>query len=206
MRFLTPASALLLAVFAACGPRAVDMRCTPFASPEELAERPSPYDSVEVAVDSARAKLCYSRPSTRGRVVFGELVPWDVLWRTGANEATIIHLSRDAEVAGLDVRRGSYSVYTVPGEDEWQLVLNASTGQWGQTRDVTLPNGQVSANSYTPEVQADEVGRVPVETQAIDFVEQLTAELSVAGDREVRLTLDWETTRIVVPIRFVERD
>jgi hypothetical protein len=71
-----------------------------------------------VVVDSARAKICYSRPYARGRVIFGDLVPWDTLWRTGANEPTIIFLNRRATIAGMEVRQGSYSIYTVPGEHE----------------------------------------------------------------------------------------
>lgn len=203
-RFIRLTCALSIAA-AACGPGQVAMECTPYATPEDLAQRPSPFDSVEVTVDSARAKLCYSRPFARGRVVFGgELVPWDVLWRTGANEPTIIHLNRPAEIAGLTVEPGSYSIYTVPSQEQWVVVVNASTGQWGQTRDMMTPGGSMSNNAYTPEVEAEEVGRAPVATEAIDeHVEQFTARFGPPMAEGADLLFEWETTRIVVPLRFV---
>jgi len=189
-------------VVAACGPSEVVMECSPYASPEQLAERPSPYDSVEVSVDSAQAKLCYSRPSANGRVVFGELVPWDVLWRTGANEPTILILDQDAEIAGLPVEAGKYSIYTVPSQGQWTVVVNASTGQWGQTLETTLPDGTVPPSSYTADVQAEEVGRAPIRTEQVDFVEQFTASFGPPSGSSVDLFFDWEATRVVVPVRF----
>lgn len=188
----------------ACGLSAPTMACTPYASGEDLLARPSPYDSVEVALGLGRAKICYSRPLARGRVVFGDLVPWDTLWRTGANEPTILHLSQAARIAGLEVERGSYSIYTVPGEQQWQVVVNSSTTQWGQTRDVTLPNGGVSQNAYTGEVQAQEVGRRPIEFLEIEHVEQFTASFAQPSGVSTEIYFDWATTRIAVPIELIE--
>lgn len=189
-------------VVSACGPGEVVMHCTPYASPEQLAERPSLYDSVEVMVDSARIKLCYSRPYANGRVIFGGLVPWDTLWRTGANEPTIIYLSHDAEIAGMAVERGKYSIYTVPSETKWKVVVNASTGQWGQTRALPLPDGTIGQSSYTAEVEAQEVGRAGIEVQVVEFTEQFTAGFGEPSANVVDLFLDWEETRLVVPVRL----
>jgi hypothetical protein len=186
----------------ACGGSSVAMDCAPYATPEELAERSSPFDSVEVVIDSSHAKVCYSRPFARGRVVFGDLVPWDTLWRTGANEPTIIHLNVPAEIAGMPVTPGHYSIYTVPSQAGWAVVVNASTSQWGQTRSVQGPDGTFGENSYTPEVQAQEIGRAPVSTDDIEYTEQLTARFGpVSGDR-VDLQIDWESTRVAIPILF----
>ncbi len=193
--------AVAAALLGACGPREVSLACTPYASPEELAERASPFDSVQTSTGGATAKLCYSRPYAKGRVVFGELVPWDQLWRTGANEATTLILSAPAEIAGLSVGAGRYSLYSVPSEGDWMLVVNASTSQWGQTRDVELPGGNVSRNAYTAEIAAEEVGRVVISSDRIDYVEQFTASFEVATGGSV-LFLDWENTRITVPIDF----
>lgn len=200
-RAVYPILAALITV-AACGPGEVVMECSPYASPEQLAERPSPYDSAAVVVDSASLKICYSRPFARGRVVFGGLVPLDTLWRTGANEPTILLLGLDAEVAGLPVKRGKYSIYTVPGETEWTIVLNAATRQWGQTRDMILPDGTESLNSYTPDVRAREVGRARVETRSVEYTEQFTARFEQVAEGRVELWLEWENTRVVVPVRF----
>ena len=187
-------------VLAACGPDEIAMDCAPYASPEELAQRPSPYDSVEVVTDSFRLKLCYSRPYANGRVIFGGLVPWDTLWRTGANEATILHVSHDAQIAGMQVSRGRYSIYTVPSETQWTLVVNASTSQWGQTRDLPLSDGSMGQSSYTAEVEAQEVGRAPIGTTTVPFTDQFTARFGQPSGGGVELYFDWEETRLVVPV------
>lgn len=104
----------LLAFTAACASREVALACKPMAEAADVAARPSPYDSVRITIGERTAQVCYSRPSAKGRVVFGGIVPFDSLWRTGANEPTILHLPFDAEIAGLAVPAGHYSVYTVP--------------------------------------------------------------------------------------------
>lgn len=195
-------TAALLLVATACAPGAISFDCTPYAEGDELAARPSPFDSVQVGVGEANAKVCYSRPSARERVVFGGLVPWDVLWRTGANEPTILYLDAPAEIAGIAVEPGKYSIYTVPSQTEWQVVVNASTAQWGQTRDVTLADGNVSRNAYTAEVQAEEVGRAPIVTESVEYVEMFTTSFGTPAANAVDLRFEWEETRIVVPITF----
>src|SRR5690606_9124884 len=98
------------------------------------------------------------------RQIFGGLVPWDTLWRTGANEPTIVHLPFTADIAGLRVPPGSYSPYTVPREaGTWDLIVNRSTSQWGHP------------SSYTPEVRDQELGRTPIPAERMDqAVEQFT--------------------------------
>ncbi len=139
----------------------------------------------------------------KDRLVFGGIVPWDTLWRTGANEPTIIRLSQAAEIAGLAVEPGKYSLYTVPSEDQWVLVVNASTSQWGQTRDQPMADGGTSNNAYTAAVEAQEVGRAPISTLDIEFTEQFEAVFGAPTDQSVDLFLDWANTRLVVPLRFV---
>ncbi len=193
----------LVAILSACGSPEVNMTCELPDNHAQLAERPSPFDSVSVVVDSAGAKVCYSRPFARDRLVFGGIVPWDTLWRTGANEPTIIRLSQAAEIAGLAVEPGKYSLYTVPSEDQWVLVVNASTSQWGQTRDQPMADGGTSNNAYTAAVQAEEVGRASISTVEIEFTEQFEAVFGAPTGQSVDLFFDWENTRLVVPIRFV---
>jgi len=127
--------------------------CKVRGSREWLSTRASPLDSATVVVAGRTAKVCYSRPSARGRVVFGEFVEYGKLWRTGANEPTVIFTPVALEIAGVKVAPGKYSLYSVPGEKEWEIIVNRSTSQWGHE------------NSYTKEVQAQEVGRgkVPAE-------------------------------------------
>lgn len=196
-------SVLLLAAFAAaaCGPTEVAIACAPMAGPADLAQRPSPYDSTLITVGARRAQVCYSRPSAKGRVVFGGMVPFDSLWRTGANEPTILHLPFDADIAGLAVPAGQYSLYSVPGAAQWQVVLNRSTSQWGLTRDETRADGGVNRSAYTAEVAAQELGRAPVTADSIEFVEQFTIRAEPDGPDGASLLLEWERTRVRIPIR-----
>ncbi len=183
----------------------------------DLVGRASPYDSATIELGEGVAKVCYGRPSLKGRTMIGgEAVPYDTLWRTGANEPTTIHLNVPASIAGLEVEPGSYSLYTIPRDGtEWTLIVNRSTSQWGHE------------STYTEEVRAQEVGRVPVEAERLDSsVEQLTirpveanagtarAGQEAAGDEVAErpaaadagaaprngLLLEWQNTRVHIPI------
>ena len=175
----------------------VPLGCEPQASRAQLAQRPSPYDSVLVRVGNMEAKICYSRPIARGRVIFGGLVPYDMLWRTGANEPTTIHLPLAAEIAGITIEPGKYSIYTVPSTREWVVVVNASTSQGGLTRD----EGQFR-NQYVPEVRAQEVGRSLVTSESTgEHVEQFTIRSEQTGSDSANIVLEWERTRVPIPVR-----
>ncbi|HSM37188.1 MAG TPA: DUF2911 domain-containing protein [Longimicrobiales bacterium] len=179
-----PASAAQMGV-------AADATCEWRAEPAELAERASPPDSVRFAIGDGEALLCYSRPSARGRTMIGgEAVPFGEVWRTGANEPTTLHLGFAAEIAGVMVGPGVYSIYTVPGESSWEIIVNRSTAQWGAER------------YYTAEIEAQEAGRGTLPAQATDqHVETMTFRASPDGPNAARLVMTWEGTRIVIPIR-----
>ena len=154
-----------------------------------LAGRASPYDSVTVSIGASLAKVCYGRPSARGRAVFGQLIPYGKIWRTGANEPTIIHLPVAARIAGIAVQPGSYSLYTIPGEREWTVIVNRATAQWGHE------------SRYTPEVQAQEVGRATVTPSRTEApVETFVIRSAPAGATGSELVLEWENTRVRIPI------
>jgi len=150
--------------------------------------RASPYDSVQVDLAGAQAKICYGRPSARDRVVFGQLVPYDRIWRTGANEPTIIHLPVSARIGTLDLTPGAYSIYTVPGRQEWTVIVNRSTSQWGHE------------SQYTAQVQAQEVGRFRVPAEATEqHVETFTIRAEPPQNTR-QILLEWENTRVRIPI------
>ena len=174
------------------------MECSPPDDPD----RPSPYDSAWIAGPDGSAKICYSRPSTRGREIFGALVPYDTLWRTGANEPTIIHLDRPATIAGMHVEPGDYSIYTVPNPDQWTVVVNASTSQWGITIDAVGALGNEFRNAYTEDVRAQEVGRAPIDVVDSDFTELLTIELEQVTGLEWAIVVLWAETEIRIPLVF----
>jgi len=177
-----------IAVTAAEAQTSVSVHCVP-QRPDNLAARTSPYDSVMVMVGNRHAMLCYGRPSVRDRVIFGELIPYGKLWRTGANEPTILHIPFAASIAGVNVAPGSYSIYTVPGQSEWEVVVNRSIKQWGHE------------GSYTDEVKAQEVGRGRVKSEAIATpVELFTIRSESAGANTTNLVLEWEKTRVRIPV------
>jgi hypothetical protein len=97
----------------------------------------SPRDTVRAAVGGARLMVDYGRPSARGRKVFGGIVPWGAVWRTGANAATQFETDRNLEIGGKAVPAGKYTLWTVPTEDGATLIINSQTGQWGTDYDAS---------------------------------------------------------------------
>lgn len=97
----------------------------------------SPGDEVAAAVHGAEISVTYSRPATRGRQIFGQVVPWGEVWRTGANAATVFTTTQDLVMAGRRVPAGSYSLWTIPEPSGWTLIVNRQTGQWGTRYDPT---------------------------------------------------------------------
>jgi hypothetical protein len=156
-----------------------------------LDKRQSPLDSVSFAVKGGTVKVCYGRPSARGRTMIGgENVPYGKLWRTGANEPTMIHTTVPISIAGIAVPAGSYSLYTVPGATQWEIIVNRSITQWGEE------------HGYTAEVQAQEVARAKVTPGSTPApVEQFTIHAEPAGADGATLVLEWEKTRVQIPIK-----
>ncbi len=155
-----------------------------------LASRKSPLDSISFKVATADVKLCYGRPSTRGRTMIGgEAVPFDKLWRTGANEPTMIHTTGPLVIAGVAVPAGSYSIYTIPGAKEWHVIVNRSITQWGEE------------HGYTDAVKAQEVGHGIVPSAAIATpVETFTIRAEAGAGGATNLVLEWEKTRVTIPV------
>jgi hypothetical protein len=95
-------------------------------------EKPlSPQATVEGKVGAANVKIVYSQPSARGRKMLGEKEPYGQVWRTGANEATTIEFDKPVKIEGKDVPAGKYALLTIPGENEWTIILNKESKQWG---------------------------------------------------------------------------
>jgi hypothetical protein len=142
-------------------------------------------------VKGAAVKVCYGRPSARGRTMIGgESVPYGKLWRTGANEPTMIHTAVPITIAGIAVPAGSYSLYTVPGATEWVVIVNRSITQWGEE------------HGYTKEVEAQEVGRAKVKPEPVDApIEQFTIRSEPAGADGATVILEWEKTRVRIPLK-----
>ena len=193
MSLYIPLSLLSLATAptAVPSPAVADSAC-PVLMPDKVPVqgRQSPLDSLTFTAGGKTVKLCYGRPSARGRKMIGaENVPYGKLWRTGANEPTVIFTPVALDIAGVKVEPGKYSIYSVPGEKEWEIIVNRSTGQWGHE------------STYTKEVQAQEVGRGKAPVQKVSKpVETFTIVPHPAPGEVQHLYLDWETTRVVVPV------
>ncbi len=144
----------------------------------------------EVPLGGPRAMTVRRTLPARGRTMIGgEAVPYGQLWRTGANEPTIIHLPVAAEIAGIRVEPGSYSLYTIPGEQEWTVIVNRSTSQWGHE------------SQYTEQVRAQEVGRGTVRSERTDSpVETFTIRSEPGGQNQAHMVLEWENTRVRIPV------
>ena len=127
------------------------------------------------------AKVIYSRPYKKDRVIFGELVPYGEVWRTGADEATEITFYKDVMFGGKDVKAGTYAMFTVPNKDSWDIILNSGLHQWG---------------AYTYEDKMDVV-RVKAKPMMMDdSVENFSI---VFG--EGNMVLAWDKTMVAVPVK-----
>jgi hypothetical protein len=132
-----------------------------------------------------KVELGYCRPLMKERKIFGELIPYNVVWRTGANEATTINFSRICTFGKRKVKAGEYSLWTIPGERYWTIILNTETGQWGTNYDETKDYLRFKM----------EAGKTEKPT------EQLTIKLTETADNGIDCTLNWETTELHIPIR-----
>jgi hypothetical protein len=186
------ASLALLSLVAAASPMPADSAC-PVLLPNDVPVkgRQSPLDSLTFTVANQTVKVCYGRPSARGRTMIGgQGVPYGKLWRTGANEPTVIYTPVGLEIAGIKVAPGKYSLYSVPGEKEWQIIVNRSTSQWGHE------------STYTKDVEAQEVGRGKVPAEKLSApVETFTITPHPASGEAQHLMLTWERTRVAIPVR-----
>ena len=150
--------------------------------------RPSPLSSTTMALGTGRVKICYGRPSARGRVVFGELVPYGQYWRLGANEPTRLYTDVALDFGGLRVPPGRYSLYALAQRDQWIIAVNRSVTHWG--------------TDFSDRVLSQELGRITVPATRLQTpVETLTLRLEPPNGREGRLDIRWERTTAEVVIR-----
>ena len=142
--------------------------------------RPSPAASASCDLGSGKTiKTTYSSPRMKGRKIYGDLVPFGEVWRSGANEATTFVASADVSVGGKAVPTGSYTIFTVPGADKWTLIVNKKTGEWG------IPY----------KYESDELVRVDMKVSKLPApVENFTIAYDKSGSG-CTLRMDWETTR-----------
>ena len=144
-----------------------------------------PPKSPRVSAEGKDVKVAYGQPSKKGRVIFGGLEPYNKVWRTGANEATEISFTKDATFGGKPIKAGTYSLFTIPTENEWTVILNPELKQWG-------------AYGYDKIKDKDALKVTVPATKTPAVVEKLTLKF----DEKNSLVIEWDQTHVEVPIKI----
>lgn len=147
---------------------------------DEIFPRLSPNASVSQSIGYTTIIINYCRPAVHEREIWGALVPFNKVWRTGANEATTIQFTTDVTVGGAKVAAGRYSLFTIPSEKEWTLILNKVDDQWG-------------AFYYNPK---DDLLRFKVKPEKGSYIERLQFSFSHIADNSVSVDLNWENLQV----------
>lgn len=144
-------------------------------------------DAVIVRTDDGQSfmRVIYSRPEKKGRAIFGDLVPYNKVWRTGANEATEITFYDDVTFGDKAVKAGTYSFYTIPRKDKWTVILNENLNQWG-------------AYSYDESKDKVRIEVEPKKTAATVETFSITSKKAKVG---YHLLLGWDDTYIEIPVK-----
>jgi hypothetical protein len=146
----------------------------------------SPAETAKGTINGANISVSYSSPAVKGRKIFGGLVPYDQVWRAGANEATVFTTDKQVMIGRTPVAAGSYSIYAIPGEKSWKIIFNSQTGQWGTAK------GGVSTR--VPEKDVTTIEVKSSKTAALE--ERLKYEVTSKG-----ITLAWENQSVLIPVK-----
>ena len=146
----------------------------------------SPFSKISQQVGLTDITLEYSRPSAKGRVVFGALVPYNKVWRTGANAATKITFKEVAKIGGKTIQPGEYAIYTIPGENRWIIIIHSNTSL-----------RSIAGGAYKP---SNDVFRFEIAPKNNNYVETFTCQFSQVKTNALMLDITWENTLISIPI------
>jgi len=147
--------------------------------------------SPRVSADSKNMHVGYGQPSRRGRTIFGDVVPFGQVWRAGANDPTLVTFRRNAVFGGKPIKKGDYVLFARPGKNQWEVVLDSKGGQW-------------NAAAYEKRANEPDVLRIEVPAEQIaSFAERPTMieKLRIRLDEDA-LVIEWEQTRVRVPVSF----
>lgn len=151
-------------------------------------QRISPLDVVASRYKDTYLKIVYSQPMKKGRKIFGQLVPYNQVWRTGANEAAELTTTTDIIINGLELKAGTYSLFTIPQENNWTIILNADLGLWG-------------SYNYNPKRDVLRFD-IPAEHTA-EVTESFTIDIDSNNDKS-KILLMWDQTRVTLPVQYPE--
>ena len=151
----------------------------------------SPEEEVTYSSGDLNINVFYNRPYKKGREIFGGLVPYDKVWRTGANEATTFQTNKDLSIEGNILKKGKYTLWTIPGEETWKIIFNSEYGQWGIGSD-----GEANRNP------AKDVLTVNIHAVQQDRIfEQFTISFEKVGE-DAEMVLMWDNTLVAVPFSY----
>lgn len=148
--------------------------------------RVSPMATTSQVVGLAKVEITYSRPFVNERTIWGELVPYGEVWRTGANEATTFEISHDAKINGKALAAGEYGLFTIPGKDSWTVIFNKEAEQWG-------------AFQYN---QEEDALRVEVSPESATHAEMFTIGFSDVDSDSAQVNLHWKETSVPFVVKF----
>ena len=149
----------------------------------------SPFSEISQEIGLTKISLEYSRPSAKGRKVFGNLVPYNTIWRTGANASTKITFTESAKIGGQTILPGTYAIYTIPSEDLWTIIIHSNT---------TLRS--IAGDAYK---SADDIFRFEVKPiKTTNYVESFTMQFASLTSDSLELQLVWENTLISIPMKL----
>jgi hypothetical protein len=158
-------------------------------------KRASPHEKVSATIGGATITVEYGRPYAKGRTIFGGLVPYGKIWRTGADEATTFETSRDVMLGDLKVPAGKYTLFTIPAEKEWTIILN---------KVLVDAKGKPTWGAYSYEKdKAQDLGQTKATAGPAAATEQLTITIDAAGEKDGALTIKWAETEVRVPIKVL---
>jgi len=155
---------------------------------EPTTNRISPLSIISMQYKDAYVKITYSQPQKRGREIFGKLVPYGQVWRTGANEATEITLTRNLTINGTLLKAGTYSIFSIPDKEKWTIIINNDVGLWG-------------AYNYNP--KRDEMRfQVPTSSTSGEVHEYFTMQFDQRNEI-ADLLIFWDRVKVSIPIKFI---
>jgi hypothetical protein len=154
---------------------------------EALKPRPSPLEMVTMKYKDTYIKITYGRPHKRGRNIFGDLLPYGEVWRTGANEATEITITGSVKIGDKLIKPGTYTLFSIPDKNNWTIILNSDLGQWG---------------AYNYNAKMDVVRFEAPVSPTTEVYEPFTIEFQQKA-QSAELVMMWDRTKVTIPIEFM---
>lgn len=146
---------------------------------------PSPMATLKQDFSTSSIEIAYSRPSANGRKIFGDMIQYGKVWRTGANNATVVTFAEDVTIEGKVLKAGKYSMYTIPNKDSWEFVFNTNTGGWGS----------VKPDTDVLKVKTAKVSNSPY------YLNTLNIDINNITNNSCEIVVAWENTVAVLPIK-----